>query len=599
MADLDALRNKMKERKKVESLYSSQNVRQMNSIINNGSQDAEYHYHLAVCYEKGEEGFEFNVEKAFSEYLIAAELGHSEAMLEVAFDYAYSYSSVLGYDLAKAEKWAKRAIDSGNADGYYIIFNILNQQNKGRDAIKQLELGVSKGSLRCIEMLSFHLYWGYKDEGYEMPDDEDRAFGLLTAVNWDEEHPLALELLGDLYRNREDYSNAIKYYEKVLKIKPDDYSVMERLGTLLRSEEQVMDYNRAKSLLKKAAENGEKYAMNGLGVMLYLGEGGEKDEQASIEWMKKAAQEGMHRAMINLYDILCEDKPDEAKYWLTRAADEGNEEAINRLQEIQKEDVGVSDTSRSDQIYDFQLSNLENTLKFSQSSFSGRISDIQKVIDQDELSDYEADRLRLLEGVLSLLYFREHFCDDDFDDSEKYYFEILDKVDDFVKSMSSISDEAAYLYHVANMYSADRYKDIRPIDKLEELWKAIQEIELDESVTEFKVSFWKETAQEIYDLMYRILCPSDSKFSSSTSSNLSNDDYIKNKVISIVADKLTLDKNEIHTYSELSKDLGADSLDAIELIMEMEKEFGMTIPDNAAQRIETVGDIITYIQCHR
>lgn len=73
---------------------------------------------------------------------------------------------------------------------------------------------------------------------------------------------------------------------------------------------------------------------------------------------------------------------------------------------------------------------------------------------------------------------------------------------------------------------------------------------------------------------------------------------IASKVKAIIVDKLTVDENEVTPAAEFSKDLGADSLDTVELIMEFEKEFGITIPDEDAEKITTVGDAITYIEEH-
>ena len=73
---------------------------------------------------------------------------------------------------------------------------------------------------------------------------------------------------------------------------------------------------------------------------------------------------------------------------------------------------------------------------------------------------------------------------------------------------------------------------------------------------------------------------------------------IKKRVMRIVEDKLGLDRGEAQTYNTLENDLGADSLDAVELIMEMEKEFDITVPDHDAQNIRTVGDIVSYIERH-
>lgn len=71
---------------------------------------------------------------------------------------------------------------------------------------------------------------------------------------------------------------------------------------------------------------------------------------------------------------------------------------------------------------------------------------------------------------------------------------------------------------------------------------------------------------------------------------------IADKVKAIIVDKLSVDENEVTPTAEFSKDLGADSLDTVELIMEFEKEFGLTIPDEDAEKITTVGDAIEYIE---
>ena len=73
---------------------------------------------------------------------------------------------------------------------------------------------------------------------------------------------------------------------------------------------------------------------------------------------------------------------------------------------------------------------------------------------------------------------------------------------------------------------------------------------------------------------------------------------IESRVKAIIVDKLTVDENEVTPAAEFTTDLGADSLDTVELIMEFEKEFGITIPDEDAEKITTVGDAITYIEQH-
>lgn len=74
---------------------------------------------------------------------------------------------------------------------------------------------------------------------------------------------------------------------------------------------------------------------------------------------------------------------------------------------------------------------------------------------------------------------------------------------------------------------------------------------------------------------------------------------IEQKVKEIIVDKLSVDENEVTPAAEFSKDLGADSLDTVELIMEFEKAFDINIPDEDAEKITTVGDAIAYIEEHK
>ena len=68
------------------------------------------------------------------------------------------------------------------------------------------------------------------------------------------------------------------------------------------------------------------------------------------------------------------------------------------------------------------------------------------------------------------------------------------------------------------------------------------------------------------------------------------------KVKAIMVDKLGVDEKEVTPEASFTNDLGADSLDTVELIMEFEKEFDIAIPDDQAEKIGTVGDAIAYIE---
>ena len=73
---------------------------------------------------------------------------------------------------------------------------------------------------------------------------------------------------------------------------------------------------------------------------------------------------------------------------------------------------------------------------------------------------------------------------------------------------------------------------------------------------------------------------------------------IESKVKAIIVDKLGVDEAEVVATASFTNDLGADSLDTVELIMEFEKEFGINIPDDQAEKITTVGDAISYIEAN-
>jgi acyl carrier protein len=71
---------------------------------------------------------------------------------------------------------------------------------------------------------------------------------------------------------------------------------------------------------------------------------------------------------------------------------------------------------------------------------------------------------------------------------------------------------------------------------------------------------------------------------------------IAERVTKIIVDKLGVDESEITPEASFTQDLGADSLDTVELIMEFEKEFDISIPDEQAEKITTVGQAVSYLE---
>ncbi|UTR10911.1 MULTISPECIES: acyl carrier protein [Evansella] len=74
---------------------------------------------------------------------------------------------------------------------------------------------------------------------------------------------------------------------------------------------------------------------------------------------------------------------------------------------------------------------------------------------------------------------------------------------------------------------------------------------------------------------------------------------ILDRVAKIVSDRLGVDESEVKPEATFKDDLGADSLDVVELVMELEDEFDLEISDEDAEKISTVGDVIQYIERHQ
>ncbi len=81
--------------------------------------------------------------------------------------------------------------------------------------------------------------------------------------------------------------------------------------------------------------------------------------------------------------------------------------------------------------------------------------------------------------------------------------------------------------------------------------------------------------------------------------NVKNMSEIEAKVKEIIVDKLGVDEADVVPEASFTNDLGADSLDTVELIMEFEKTFDITIPDDKAEKISTVADAIAYIESNK
>ncbi|WP_137864021.1 MULTISPECIES: acyl carrier protein [unclassified Sphingomonas] len=80
---------------------------------------------------------------------------------------------------------------------------------------------------------------------------------------------------------------------------------------------------------------------------------------------------------------------------------------------------------------------------------------------------------------------------------------------------------------------------------------------------------------------------------------MANQEEITTRVTALVVDHLGVDAGDVTPTASFIDDLGADSLDIVELVMAFEEEFGVEIPDDAAEKISTVGDAVSYISEHQ
>ena len=102
----------------------------------------------------------------------------------------------------------------------------------------------------------------------------------------------------------------------------------------------------------------------------------------------------------------------------------------------------------------------------------------------------------------------------------------------------------------------------------------------------------------VYINLFSLLCSrlaTDNVFEK-TILKYNNMSEIEAKVKEMIVDKLGVDEADVVPEASFTNDLGADSLDTVELIMEFEKTFGITIPDDKAEKISTVADAIAYIE---
>jgi acyl carrier protein len=71
---------------------------------------------------------------------------------------------------------------------------------------------------------------------------------------------------------------------------------------------------------------------------------------------------------------------------------------------------------------------------------------------------------------------------------------------------------------------------------------------------------------------------------------------VEDKVREIIVEQLSVDSGQVNPDSKFIEDLGADSLDTVELVMAFEEEFGIEVPDEEAEKLQTVGDVISYVE---
>lgn len=325
------------------------------------------------------------------------------------------------------------------------------------------------------------------------------------------------------------------------------------------------DNEKAYEYFKQASDLGDECASAMIGRMYMYGHAVERDIKKAENLLAKGAYKGIAFAQNCLADIFRDEYEDysSAFRWYKESADSGNSYGMHMTGESYYFGMGVNEDDDNALSYFLKAAELESDISY---YYIGCIYDSKENFSEAYVWFKKSADAGYYSGMCGLgkLYYFGNGVETDFSEAYKWLSQAADG------DNKDASFFVGHMYEFGNGVSENHSKAMFYYKKAAELGderakKAVQ------------YNGWANIPDH------------------QNSNNESNVDSVFQTVKRIVADKLGVEEYELTMNSSFVNDLGADSLDAVELIMEFEKVFEITIPEEAAENIRTVGDAVSYI----
>lgn len=323
------------------------------------------------------------------------------------------------------------------------------------------------------------------------------------------------------------------------------------------------DNEKAYEYFKQASDLGDEWASAMIGRMYMYGHAVGRDIKKAENLLAQGAYKGIAFAQNCLADIFADEYKDysSAFRWYKESADSGNSYGLYKTGLLYYCGAGVDEDEDEALDYLLKAAELESDISY---FYIGQIyinkEDYRKAFEWFKKSA-DAGYYSGMCGLGKLYYFGDGVATDN---SEAYKW----------LSQAADGDNEEACFFVGHMYEFGNGVSENH-SKAMSFYKKAAELGEERAKKAVEYGGWANIPE-----------------------NRGSDDYdenVANRVVSIIADKLGVDEDEVTMEASFVNDLGADSLDTVELIMEFEKEFNITIPEEDSVRIVTVGDAVNGI----
>ncbi len=323
------------------------------------------------------------------------------------------------------------------------------------------------------------------------------------------------------------------------------------------------DNEKAYEYFKQASDLGDECASAMIGRMYMYGHAVERDIKKAENLLAKGAYKGIAFAQNCLADIFRDEYEDysSAFRWYKESADSGNSYGMHMTGESYYFGMGVNEDDDNALSYFLKAAELESDISY---YYIGCIYDSKENFSEAYVWFKKSADAGYYSGMCGLgkLYYFGNGVETDFSEAYKWLSQAADG------DNKDASFLVGHMYEFGNGVSENHSKAMSYYKKAAELGD-----ERAKKAVEY--GGWANIPEK--------------------QSSDSYDGDVATKIIEIIADKLGVEEDEITMNSSFVNDLGADSLDTVELVMEFEKEFNISIPEEEAERISTVGDAVNGI----